>query len=388
MKKLHYTIACLLLICSAGNAQGIQFRKGTWADIQAKAKAENKYIFVDAYTTWCGPCKWQSKKVFPQEKVGTFFNKNFVSFKLDMEKGEGISFAKKYNVRAFPTLVYFNPKGEMVHKTVGAAPADKLLEQATDALDVSKQVFSLKKRFDKGERSNEFLKSYVEASRNAFEDFAQPANIYLKQQGKNKWATAENWDFIKNYIQSSSAPAFEYVLANKDKFVVVSNDKEVSKYINQVLTDDMQNVARSKDPKQLEGFKQKLSKVFGKDANQYIAKVEYMFYARNKEKAAQYATQYFDKYCTNPYELNNVAWQYYKSKKDAKSLEQALAWAEQSVKLKPAGFNTDTQAHLLYKLKRYEDAKKVAQKSIEFAKKAKQSFKATQKLLDKINTKL
>ena len=46
-----------------------------------------------------------------------------------MEKGEGVDFAKQYKVRAFPTLVYFNPKGELVHRTTGANPAKVLLKQ-------------------------------------------------------------------------------------------------------------------------------------------------------------------------------------------------------------------------------------------------------------------
>lgn len=388
MNKLHYTLAFVLFTCLVGNAQGIEFRKGTWADIQAKAKAENKHIFVDAYTTWCGPCKWQSKRVFPQEKVGTFFNKNFISFKMDMEKGEGINFRKKYSVRAFPTLVYFSPQGEMVHKTVGANPAALLLVQAKNALDVNKQLFSLKKKFDQGERSNDFLKSYVKAAKDAYEDFATPANVYLNQQGKDKWATAQNWDFIKQYIQSSSAPAFKYVLENKAKFIKIGNKKQVNAYIEYIFIDDMRSIARSQDTEKLEDFKQKLVNVFGKDANKYIAQVEYMFYARDKEKATQYITTYFDKYCTNFVELNEIAWNYYKSKNDTKSLEKALKWAEKSVKIETAGFNTDTQAHLLYKLKRYDEALKVAQKSIELAKKQKQDFKETHELLTKIKTKL
>ena len=74
-------------------AQGIQFSEGSWAEIKAKAKAEKKYIFVDAYAVWCGPCKWMAKEVFTDAKVGETYNKQFVSYKFDMEKGEGLDFA-------------------------------------------------------------------------------------------------------------------------------------------------------------------------------------------------------------------------------------------------------------------------------------------------------
>ena len=35
---------------------GIQFVTGTWEEVLAIAKKAKKSIFVDAYTTWCGPC--------------------------------------------------------------------------------------------------------------------------------------------------------------------------------------------------------------------------------------------------------------------------------------------------------------------------------------------
>ncbi len=53
-------------------AQGIQFEHITFAEGLAKAKAENKLIFVDAFTTWCGPCKMLTSKTFPDSAVGTF----------------------------------------------------------------------------------------------------------------------------------------------------------------------------------------------------------------------------------------------------------------------------------------------------------------------------
>jgi len=65
---------------------GIEFSKGDWNEILAQAKNENKIVFVDAYTTWCGPCKMMSRDVFPNPRVGAFYNTNFVNAKIDMER--------------------------------------------------------------------------------------------------------------------------------------------------------------------------------------------------------------------------------------------------------------------------------------------------------------
>ena len=65
----------LLILCSTLNiakAEGIEFFEGTFKEALDKAKLEGKIVFVDAYTTWCGPCKRMSKNVFPKKEVGDF----------------------------------------------------------------------------------------------------------------------------------------------------------------------------------------------------------------------------------------------------------------------------------------------------------------------------
>src|SRR5476649_1062437 len=101
---MKYIIAlCIIAITSMGFAQDkcIQFDHSTWAELLAKAKQQNKMIFVDAYTTWCGPCKWMAKNVFTNDTVAEFYDKTFICAKIDMEKGEGPELAKKYEVRAY-----------------------------------------------------------------------------------------------------------------------------------------------------------------------------------------------------------------------------------------------------------------------------------------------
>jgi len=67
-----------------GNSQGIEFFHGDWKDALAKAESEGKMLFVDAYTTWCGPCKKMASVVFPDPKVGAFFNEQFINIKIDI----------------------------------------------------------------------------------------------------------------------------------------------------------------------------------------------------------------------------------------------------------------------------------------------------------------
>jgi thiol-disulfide isomerase/thioredoxin len=90
-------------------AQGIEFFHGSWPEALAKAKSEEKLIFVDAFASWCGPCKRMAKESFPDPKVGEVYNASFICLKIDMEKPENAEFAGKYPVNSYPTLIEIAP---------------------------------------------------------------------------------------------------------------------------------------------------------------------------------------------------------------------------------------------------------------------------------------
>ena len=106
---------------------GIQFYHGTWKEALAKAKAENKYIFLDAYTVWCSPCIRMASRTFTQERVGKYYNANFINVKMDMERGVGPSFSRKYEVTNYPTLFIIDGDGKVVARIIGALSAGELL---------------------------------------------------------------------------------------------------------------------------------------------------------------------------------------------------------------------------------------------------------------------
>jgi thiol:disulfide interchange protein len=133
IKKIFISIALIVAVQFAG-AQNINFAKGSWEEILSKSKAENKLIFVDIYAVWCGPCKAMAKNVFTQSSVANKYNSSFINFMVDAEKGEGIGLAEKYKVESFPTYLFIDASGNLIHKIDGALPADKFLHEADTAL--------------------------------------------------------------------------------------------------------------------------------------------------------------------------------------------------------------------------------------------------------------
>src|SRR5437868_3744890 len=106
------------------NDSGIHFQHGlSWEQVKIKAKAENKFIFLDCYATWCGPCKWMDLNVYPKDSIGQYMNERFISVKMQMDSSKNdneeikswYASSKKikneFEVNAFPTFLFFNHNG-------------------------------------------------------------------------------------------------------------------------------------------------------------------------------------------------------------------------------------------------------------------------------------
>lgn len=112
-----------------GASTGIKFTESSWKEIVKKAKTEKKLIFMDAYTTWCGPCKMLQSRVFPDKQLGEFFNENFVNAAIDMETDEGVRLSSIYEVQGYPSLFFIDPNtGKVVKMFLGYTEINQLLD--------------------------------------------------------------------------------------------------------------------------------------------------------------------------------------------------------------------------------------------------------------------
>jgi thioredoxin-related protein len=114
--------------------QAIVFHEGSWASALNKAEQEKKLIFFDAHASWCRPCKLMKKTVFTDTAVARLFNSHFINIEMDMEKGEGKDLSSVLDIKAYPTLLFINEKGEVKEKKIGFLSAPELLSFAKTAL--------------------------------------------------------------------------------------------------------------------------------------------------------------------------------------------------------------------------------------------------------------
>ena len=236
MKKVFLLVMLVAGILFGAEAQNrsINFEQTkVWKQIVKKAKKEKKLIFVDCYTSWCGPCKMLANNVFTKDEVADYFNQTFVNAKYDMEKDEdGIILKTQFGVKAFPTLVFVDPATQqVVHRMVGAGSAEWLVEGAKTAGDPQNNLTGLTKRYEAGERNGEFLGRYLAALASAYmqEEQGKVASEYLNTLSEEQLATKENWDLVKKYVSDPLSGPLKKVMQNRDKFYAVAG-KEVVDY--------------------------------------------------------------------------------------------------------------------------------------------------------------
>ena len=227
MKKLSLTFLILTMwfnttLSAQETTKGISFHDNKpWKEILQLAKKENKLIFMDCYTSWCGPCKALAKNVFTQEKVGDFFNPRFINVKYDMEKGDGKMLNEQYkkHIIGYPTLLLINAEGKVLQQLAGYKDADELIEGIRSASE-GKDLFSLAAEYQKGNREISFMKEFIQSLNNAFlkDSVARVTGKFIRSMAPEELDKDEVWDIFGSYVTDIRSDAFEYLVKNADRY--------------------------------------------------------------------------------------------------------------------------------------------------------------------------
>lgn len=221
MKKTTLLLLSILLsiTLTAQNPTGVVFEQGTLAEALQKAKKNKKVknlVFLDCYTTWCGPCKYMSEKIFPTEVAGNYFNENFVNIKIDMEKGEGVEIAKKYKIAAFPTFLILDGDGNEVNRIVGGGETEQFIERVRKAIDPNS---SPKKKKENYETNKSYANAiaYMESLNDAYmsKELSSFINeVFPKFNSREKYSD-KMWPFLAQVISEPNSKILDIVLSEK-----------------------------------------------------------------------------------------------------------------------------------------------------------------------------
>ena len=108
-----------------GTGSGVAFVSLAYDEALARARSEGKLVMLDVYTDWCGWCKKLDKDVFSDSRVAAAL-RDVVPVKVNAEKG-GEAVARRFAVEGYPTILFVDAGGTLVHRIDGYVNADEML---------------------------------------------------------------------------------------------------------------------------------------------------------------------------------------------------------------------------------------------------------------------
>jgi thiol-disulfide isomerase/thioredoxin len=400
MKK---TFLLLMSLCSFSLMGQMVFEKNTtWETVLAKAKSEKKLVFVDCYTTWCGPCKWLDKNTFPDVAVGEFFNANFVNLKVQMDTiaedseytrkwwAVGQEFDKKYSIRAYPSFLVFNGDGELVDRGVGSAPPKEFIERGKEIIDPSKQFYLLKKKYLAGDKSASILKTLAVKNLSIQDkELASVGTEYL--DGEKDLLTKENIDMIMSSSPAYGSKYFDFLANNKSKIEDLLGNKDV-------IDNFMFRNAGRKVIGKMTGPKVETVnwEALGDSLNLYYPKYKDEFVLRAKITRANgqkdwpafstATSEFMEKYGSKMSVgmMNSSAWAIFENCSDEACINRAISWIKTATEKEPSGSYLDTYANLMHKIGKTKEAIEIQSKGIAIDKAKGEDTKDLEVTLEKM----
>ena len=393
---MRSTFTCILLLTAIClHAQEEIHFTSSWVEAKEKARESNKLIFVDCYTSWCSPCKWMDKNVFNITPVADFYNRNFINAKFDMEKGEGIELRKTYGVQSFPTFLFINDKGAVVHRTGNKMSAEEFLEEGSKASSPYKNFAYLNKKYEDGERDVPLLIDYYlilfKSQRTKADQVAKEVVNLISLEQLN---SEVGWKAIKAIAKNDQDKLGAHYIANETLYKRWATEAERDEVKDRIITGTMYGYISANDKtnffKKLSYFKNSQSL----DRRKQGTMLEALFYL-NERRADEYIK------VTNQALKNELKddadklsflarWgsrsKNYTDVSEPPFLQQSYLMAKRAIALKPDDYSVQsTFANICLDMKKKEEALVSARKTRLLADAETSKIqKIAQELLDKV----
>ncbi len=387
---MRYLVLFLAFSLSVSAAK-IEFRDLSFKEGLAAAEEEGKPVFIDCFTDWCGPCKWMSANIFTDEAVSEYFNENYVCLKIDMEKGEGVEIAENYGIRAYPTLLFLDAAGERLLIKVGASrDPQSYIDAGEQAQDPERNLPYLLANKEANFNNPAFMREYFQTASSANMLDMADVDRYFENMEISEWAKNENWEIISNTVDDPRSEVFKKALAKTELFIK-EQGKEAQMYFETTVYYALANgLYRARTGEQYQAYRELREELLSTNfpgSGKVALHLDLMENEMNEnwEKYMAVAADGIEKhYWDDARALNSVSWTIYEKVDNPNALAQAERWAARAVELEPEHTIIDTQAHLLYKLGKKEEALKLEKLALKKAEEAGDDTEDYQAFIDEM----
>jgi len=132
-RRITAILIPVILLASCGGGEIGTGATNTWMSFETGmelARDMGKPVVIDFYTSSCRWCRVMDKETFKDEKVASYLNEHFISIKLNAAQTTGsleyggktytpAQLARKFKVRAYPSIAYLDEKGGLIFVDVG-----------------------------------------------------------------------------------------------------------------------------------------------------------------------------------------------------------------------------------------------------------------------------
>ncbi len=183
--------------------------------------------------------------------MGDFLNPRFVCLKIDAEKGEGKTLAKRYGITSYPTFLVVDTMGQEIGRKVSGGSIPGFIAAIERLIDPEKSPERLKERYDNGERSADLIEAYaIFLKEKAYKDrkYDRDMLAYVNAMVKDYYAGLNDVERLKvenlfvyiDYTQSLTDESTRFMINHQNDFPAEISDR-IHRRVKGVYVDEINN---------------------------------------------------------------------------------------------------------------------------------------------------
>jgi hypothetical protein len=231
------------------------------------------------------------------KEVGDTYNSMFLNYRLDAEKGEGVAIAGKYSVKAYPTYLYLNAEGTLLHRAVGFQPVASLSAHAASAMSAGAGGNSgaLEKEFRSGKRDPEFLRGYLKRLAELELDNTTVLNAYVEAVPSARLTSPEELAYLAENVSGARSNALVFLMDHYPSLPAEQKKKTAARVYSRALYNSAAQAWKEGRPlelKQIIAYMEMLAPELPAPQHGGVSKMKMLYYGMVKDLAKLKETGY------------------------------------------------------------------------------------------------